>query len=48
MLAEHRELRAHFVRGHFKARKSGVFWWSPHARGDLSRGMVAKDYEVRA
>jgi hypothetical protein len=37
-----------FVRGHFKARKSGVFWWSPHARGDLSRGMVAKDYEVRA
>lgn len=24
---------AHRVRGHFKARKRGVFWWRPHVRG---------------
>lgn len=23
----------HLVRGHFKVRKTGVYWWSPHARG---------------
>jgi hypothetical protein len=26
--------KAHIVRGHFKIRKGGVFWWSPHVRGD--------------
>jgi hypothetical protein len=25
--------RLHLVRGHFKIRKSGVYWWSPFARG---------------
>jgi hypothetical protein len=25
--------RLHLVRGHFKIRASGVFWWSPFARG---------------
>jgi hypothetical protein len=25
--------RLHLVRGHFKIRSSGVYWWSPHARG---------------
>jgi hypothetical protein len=25
--------RLHLVRGHFKIRASGVYWWSPHARG---------------
>lgn len=24
---------AHYVRGHFKQRKSGVYWWSPFVRG---------------
>lgn len=24
---------AHRVRGHFKARKSGLYWWRPHVRG---------------
>lgn len=25
--------RAHMVRGHYKVRKHGVYWWSPHPRG---------------
>jgi len=25
---------AHYVRGHFKQRKSGVYWWSPFVRGN--------------
>lgn len=32
--------RLHLVRGHFKIRRTGVFWWSPHPRGDTSRGEV--------
>ena len=37
----------HLVRGHFKVRKSGVYWWSPHPRGagTLRR---RKTYEVHA
>jgi hypothetical protein len=27
--------RLHLVRGHFKIRVSGIFWWSPHTRGAL-------------
>lgn len=40
------DLRAHMVMGHFKKRKTGVFWWSPHVRGDASIGWIDKDYEV--
>jgi hypothetical protein len=40
-------IRAHFVRGHFKVRKTGIFWWSPYVRGDLSKGFASKDYQVR-
>ncbi|HEY3919172.1 MAG TPA: hypothetical protein VGL83_15380 [Stellaceae bacterium] len=25
--------RQHLVRGHFKVRKSGIYWWSPYVRG---------------
>ena len=32
--------RLHLVRGHFKVRSSGVYWWSPHARGDARHGAV--------
>lgn len=39
-------MRQHFCRGHFKARKSGIFFWSPHLRGDPSRGRVEKEYEL--
>lgn len=41
---QHRDLRLHFVRGHFKQRKTGLFWWGMHARGH--GGFVHKDYEV--
>lgn len=41
-------IRAHFVRGHFKVRKSGIFWWSDFARGDPSLGFADKDYSVHA
>jgi hypothetical protein len=39
-------IRSHFVMGHFKARKTGVFWWSPFVRGRKDVGEVVKTYEV--
>lgn len=44
--ADHAPMRGHFVRGHFKVRKSGVFFWTPHARGEFSRGRIEKDYAL--
>jgi hypothetical protein len=38
------EVRAHFVRGHFKVRKTGIFFWSPFQRGNPALGRVHKDY----
>jgi hypothetical protein len=35
-------MRAHLVRGHFKIRQSGVFWWSPFIRGDTNYGLVQR------
>jgi hypothetical protein len=32
--------RMHVVSGHFKVRKSGIYWWSDHARGDPTQGVV--------
>ena len=40
------QLRAHFVRGHFKVRKTGVFFWSPYQRGNPALGFVHKDYAL--
>jgi hypothetical protein len=34
--------RAHLVRGHFKIRRTGVFWWSPFLRGDTSKGELKR------
>lgn len=39
-------LRAHFVIGHFKRRRSGIHWWSPHVRGTAQIGEVSKTYLV--
>jgi hypothetical protein len=39
-------LRAHFVRGHFKVRKTGVFFWSAYQRGNPTLGFVHKDYAL--
>jgi hypothetical protein len=27
------DVEAHLVRGHFKRRNSGVYWWNPFIRG---------------
>lgn len=43
--SERAQMRGHFVRGHFKQRKSGLFWWSDFLRGDSAR-MVNKVYHV--
>jgi hypothetical protein len=40
------QMRAHLVRGHFKVRQSGIFWWSPFVRGSSKTGIVTKDYEL--
>lgn len=36
--------RMHWVRGHFKIRKSGIFWWNPHLAGIAEEGFIEKDY----
>lgn len=41
------EMRMHLVRGHFKNRKTGRFWWSAFPRGSVAAGVVDKDYEVQ-
>jgi hypothetical protein len=41
------ERRRHIVRGHFKVRASGVYWWRPFLRGSLNAGTVERaGYEV--
>jgi hypothetical protein len=40
-------MRAHLVRGHFKVRKTGVFFWTPFVRGDALLGTIRSRYEVR-
>ncbi len=40
------EMRLHLVRGHFKNRKTGRYWWSAFSRGDAAVGIVTKDYVV--
>ena len=43
---DHAAMRGHFVAGHWKVRKSGIFFWHPHKRGDFGKGQVHKDYEL--
>ena len=38
-------VRGHFVRGHFKQRATGLYYWSNFFRGDPAR-TVTKSYEV--
>jgi hypothetical protein len=43
------EIRRHLVRGHFKIRKTGVYWWRNHIRGVAAAGVVAHEsYRVTA
>lgn len=39
-------LDPHLVRGHFKLRKTGIFWWSPHTRGGA--GATPPTYRITA
>ncbi len=38
--------RRHWVRGHFKERKTGRFFWHPHLAGHPDLGFVVKDYKA--
>jgi hypothetical protein len=41
------EIRAHWCRGHLKIRRTGVFFWSAHQRGNMALGFAHKDYLLR-
>jgi hypothetical protein len=43
----HDAMRAHTVRGHFKIRKTGIYWWRPFIRGDVTSGFAGKRYKVK-
>ena len=46
---ERAAMRRHWVRGHFKVRKTGCFWWSPYARGSAEAGEVRhRQYNVKS
>lgn len=45
--AGHEPSKLHLVRGHFKFRKSGVYWWSDHPRGDRATGMLSQKYRLQ-
>lgn len=43
------QIRQHIVRGHFKIRSTGVYWWRPHIRGASDVGEVRRaGYSVMA
>ena len=42
--SDYAPMREHFVRGHFKTRRTGIFFWHPHVRGHLKRGRIEKEY----
>lgn len=44
--AEREAMRLHLVRGHFKVRKTGVFWWHHFMRGDESRGEIRRKSHI--
>ena len=42
----HEPIRGHFVAGHWKVRRTGIFFWHPFQRGDFTKGKIDKTYEV--
>lgn len=38
--------KLHTVRGHFKVRSTGIFWWSNYTRGSKLAGVIDKDYNI--
>lgn len=39
--------RMHLRRGHFKQRKTGLFWWNPHIAGKESEYVIEKSYIIK-
>ena len=44
MTNDPRNLQASIVRGHWKLRKSGLFWWNPHVRGNIGIAPVTTTF----
>lgn len=44
---QHRALRAHMVRGHWKVRRKGIYFWRPFMRGDRAHGEIEKGYKIK-
>jgi hypothetical protein len=40
------QARQHLCRGHFKIRKTGVYWWRPFLRGDPRRPVGRNEYAI--
>lgn len=40
-------VRLHAVRGHFKRRHTGLFWWNHFIRGNSESGSIVKDYNLK-
>jgi hypothetical protein len=40
--------RMHLRRGHFKQRRTGLFWWNPHVAGKNSEFSIEKSYKIKA
>ena len=47
-LMSREEAGLHRVRGHFKIRKTGIYWWSPFFRGDPTRPALRDEYKMEA
>lgn len=46
---DRKEIRAHLVRGHFKHKKNGVFWWNSFIRNNKNTNVLkAKDYVLHS
>jgi hypothetical protein len=41
-LISREEARRHLVRGHFKVRSTGVFWWGEFIRGSAAKGTIER------
>lgn len=39
--------RLHQVAGHFKIRRTGMFWWNPHFRGAAENGVITSEHVVK-
>jgi hypothetical protein len=45
-LISREDARRHLVRGHFKVRATGVFWWNETWRGNALRGSIDRRVHI--